>query len=63
MILKLKVGEGYNKLDKNKGTITIYRNKFPWQKDEILLTYSINDIVRRANQNYKFLKSRINIKW
>nr|YP_009541028.1 photosystem I assembly protein ycf4 [Lepocinclis playfairiana]AYQ93550.1 photosystem I assembly protein ycf4 [Lepocinclis playfairiana] len=59
IILKLKVGEGYNKLDREKGTLTIYRNKFPWQKEEIFLTYSINDIEAiRVERNNTILNSK-----
>nr|YP_009540905.1 photosystem I assembly protein ycf4 [Lepocinclis tripteris]AYQ93369.1 photosystem I assembly protein ycf4 [Lepocinclis tripteris] len=45
LILYSNTGEGYNEFNKEKGTLNILRNNFPYNKTpQIILTYSINDI-------------------
>lgn len=46
LILYLKIGEGYNKFDKQKGTMEIYRRGFPGKNSDINITYPLNDILR-----------------
>lgn len=42
----LKVGEGFNEFDKNKGTIRIFRKGFPGKNSDINFNYALKDIVR-----------------
>lgn len=46
IMLKLKVGEGYNEFNKENGKITIFRKKGWNEKENISLTYEITDILR-----------------
>nr|YP_010336919.1 photosystem I assembly protein Ycf4 [Madagascaria erythrocladioides]UNJ16504.1 photosystem I assembly protein Ycf4 [Madagascaria erythrocladioides] len=38
------VGSGYNKFDKDRGKITIFRFSFPGKDREIILTYDLNNV-------------------
>lgn len=49
LILKNKVGEGYNEFDKLKGTMTIFRKGFPGKNEDINITYPLIDILRNKN--------------
>lgn len=45
-ILLLQIGEGYNKFDKEKGVMEIFRKGFKGKESDINITYPITDIVR-----------------
>jgi len=55
LILYLKIGEGYNKFDKNKGTMEIYRRGFPGKNSDINIIYPLSDILR--NPKIKKIKT------
>jgi hypothetical protein len=45
-ILILKIGEGYNKFDKEKGTMEIFRKGFKGNDSDIKIIYPLSDILR-----------------
>lgn len=49
ILLYLKIGEGYNEFNKEKGEIIVFRKKSYNEKDNIELTYKITDIVRNKS--------------
>lgn len=55
IITFLKVGEGYNEFDKDKGTIKIFRKGFPGKNSDIDINYPLKDIVRCRNCFKKLL--------
>lgn len=46
LILYWKVGEGYNEFNKINGKMTIFRKGFPGKDEDVMITYSLNDILR-----------------
>lgn len=46
LVLYWKVGEGYNEFNKTSGKMTIYRKGFPGKKEDVMITYPLNDILR-----------------
>ena len=44
-ITYLKIGEGFNEFDKEKGTVRIFRKGFPGKNSDIDIKYSLKDIV------------------
>lgn len=45
-ILLLKIGEGYNEFDKEKGTLKIFRKGFKGKESDLNLTYQLTEILR-----------------
>lgn len=45
-ILLLQIGDGYNKFDKEKGVMEIFRKGFKGKESDINIIYPITDIVR-----------------
>lgn len=45
-ILVLRIGEGYNKFDKEKGIMEIFRKGFKGEGSDVKIIYPLNDILR-----------------
>nr|YP_009538709.1 photosystem I assembly protein ycf4 [Lepocinclis ovum]AYQ93734.1 photosystem I assembly protein ycf4 [Lepocinclis ovum] len=59
VVLKFNVGEGYNEFNKRNGNITVYRKKFPWEKTNLNLIYTIDDVEAiRVEKNNTILNSK-----
>lgn len=46
LILYYKVGEGYNEFNKEQNVMRIFRKGFPGQNSDVIIEYSLNDILR-----------------
>ena len=46
LILYWKVGEGYNEFNKISDKMIIFRKGFPGKNEDVMITYSLNDILR-----------------
>lgn len=50
-IMLMKIGEGYNEFNKEKGIMQIYRKGLIGKDSDINIIYPLNDIVRKDNIN------------
>lgn len=50
-IMLLKIGEGYNEFNKEKGIMQIYRKGIMGENSDVNIVYPLTDIVRKLNIN------------
>ena len=50
-IMLLKIGEGYNEFNKEKGIMQIYRKGLMGEDSDVNIIYPLADIVREFNMN------------
>nr|YP_009540839.1 photosystem I assembly protein ycf4 [Phacus inflexus]AYQ93310.1 photosystem I assembly protein ycf4 [Phacus inflexus] len=59
LILYWKIGNGYNEINKEKGTVEIYRKGYPGKNSEVKLIYEIKDIEAiKIETNSSFFNSK-----